>query len=81
MDWHAGSHWQLFSTIVTPPLAVPPAVQVLARAPVLHQDTRPPLTARQLAWQAEKEINRHKKKIERAYGRPWHVLMKLIGEA
>jgi hypothetical protein len=81
MDWNAPPHYEVFSTLMAPPLPRPLEVQVPDRAPVLHQDTKPPLTARQLAWQAEKEINRNRKKIERAYGRPWHVLMKLIGEA
>jgi hypothetical protein len=81
MHWDTQPHWTVFANLASPPLAIPTPVQVPERGPVLHQETEPPLSERQQAWLAEKELNRHKKKLARQYGRTWDALMKLIGEA
>jgi hypothetical protein len=81
MDWHTPPHWTVFAHLASPPLAAPMSEHVLEREPVLHQETTPPLSEKQRAWLAEKELNRHHKRLSRQSGHAWSALMKLIGDA
>jgi hypothetical protein len=81
MHWDTQPHWTVFAHLASPPLAIPTPVQVPERGPVLHQGTTPPLSEKQQAWLAEKELNRHHKRLSRQSGHAWSALLKLIGDA
>ena len=81
MDWHTPPYWTVFAHLASPPRDVATSQQVPERGPVVHQDTTPPLTEKQQAWLAEKEKNRHHKRLSRQSGHAWSALLKLIGDA
>jgi hypothetical protein len=64
MEWTTEPLWRVFEGV---PLWDPPT-----------PTPEPQLSEQQKRWRAEKKLNRHRKRLERAYGRPLHQLLALI---
>ena len=67
MDYQAEPYWKVLDD--------------LRRVAAPASPSREPLSARQLAWREEKELNRLMRRAERAFGLPWPEIWRRYGAA